>query len=363
MPIGPTDLGEKPDLTVFEMSTNMITSMRALILEAPLQMSLQQVDIPTLGEGELLVKVRAATTCGTDLKAFRRGHPAIPMPGRFGHEYSGTVVAAGPGSKFEVGQDVMGVHSAPCQACYWCRHGQENLCETIVKTMVMGSFAEYIKISSRIANLNVYEKPHDVDFKIASLLEPFACVAQGVQELQKVVSFGRELPKDAKVLIIGPGAIGLMFVAALKLSGIEQVTLAGRNQSRLAVGESFGANAVFLTELHQSDFDIVIECTGQVEIWEKSIDFSRRGGTVMLFGGCASGTRASFDTGRLHYDQITLVSPFHFGTDAVRTAREWIISNKIDLSPIISGSRTLEQAAETFEDLQAGKGIKYVFEP
>src|SRR5580693_6423859 len=100
--------------------------MRSLILEKPGRLSLSELEVPKPGPGEVLIRVEAATTCGTDLKAFRRGHPQIPMPGPFGHEYSGVVVAAGDGAKFAVGEAVMGVHSAPCRHCFWCLHGQEN---------------------------------------------------------------------------------------------------------------------------------------------------------------------------------------------------------------------------------------------
>ena len=332
--------------------------MSALILEAPGSLKLHQVPVPAPGPGELLVKVKATTTCGTDLKAYVRGHPKFPMPGPIGHEYSGIVAAAGEGAPFPVGEAIMGVHSAPCQACFWCLRGQENLCETIMSTMVLGSYAEYLLIPARIAKLNVFSKPNHIPFEIASLLEPFACVAQGISLLP--------LRADSSVLVIGPGAIGLMFVAGLRASGIEDVTLAGRNVTRLALGEKLGATVCQVSDIPTGDptrFDIVIECTGQVEVWEKSVDYSRIGGTVMLFGGCAGGTRASFDTKRLHYDQVALLSPFHFGTAAVRLAREWILGGKIDLAPLITSERTLEEGTQVFEDLRAGKGVKYVFKP
>lgn len=328
--------------------------MQSLVLMAPGALCLTQTAVPEPGPGEVLLRVEAATTCGTDLKAYRRGHPQIPMPGLFGHEYAGTVVAAGAGAAFAVGQAVMGVHSAPCGACRWCLKGQENLCATIMETKVLGSFAEYLRVPARIAAANVFEKPEGLSFAEASLLEPLACVAEGLSRISR----DRSLP----VLIIGPGAIGLMFVAVLRFLGYEDVTLAGRNPARLAVGEALGAKAVHYSDLG-GRFETVVECTGQVAIWEKSVSFAERGGTVMLFGGCPSGTSASFSTARVHYDDLTLVSPFHFGRAAVRQAREWLLSPGFDLSPLLSGERELGQAEEVFEDLEAGRGIKYVFRP
>lgn len=332
--------------------------MRALILEEPGCISLAHAPVPEPGPGEILLRVQAATTCGTDLKAYLRGHPQIPMPGLFGHEYSGTVVATGEGAPFAIGDEVMGVHSAPCQECYWCLRGQENLCESLMATKVLGSYAEYLLIPERIARVNVFRKPAHVPFERASLLEPLSCVAQAISLL----------PQDRadRVLILGPGAIGLMFVAALRHLGYEQVTLVGRNKSRLSVGEAMGAAPLQADRIDQESgrgFDVVIECTGAVEVWEKSLNYSRRGGTVMLFGGCPSGSMAAFDTRRVHYDQISLISPFHFGTEAVRTARRWLLDPAMDLSPLMSGERQLEEGERVFEDLRQGVGIKYVFRP
>ena len=331
------------------------TSMNALVLEEPGCLALRKVRVPEPNPGEVLLRVEAATTCGTDLKAYLRGHPQIPMPGVLGHEYSGTVAAVGSGAPFAVGDAVMGVHSAPCQECHWCLRGQENLCESIMATKVLGSYAEYLLIPERIARLNLFKKPATLPFEMASLLEPLSCVAQAARVMHS-------RPED-RVLIIGPGAIGLMFVAALNQIGVRDITIAGRNKERLEVGEALGATPIHLHQVEKNGFDTVIECTGTIEIWEQSIDYVRRGGTVVLFGGCASGTSVSFETRRVHYDQITLISPFHFGTEAVRTARQWLLNPKMNLEPLVSGYRLLEDGEKTFEDLKAGRGIKYVFKP
>lgn len=333
--------------------------MRSLFLEAPGQISLRETDVPTPAEGELLVRVKAATTCGTDLKAFRRGHPKIPMPGPFGHEYAGIVEAAGEGARFREGEAVMGVHSAPCRGCFWCLRGQENLCDSIMETMVLGSFAEFLLVPARVAALNVFEKPDVLPFAQASLLEPLASVAQGVLELRKM----GVLPSVERALVIGPGAIGLMWLAVLRAEGVENVTVAGRNAERLAVAEAMGARTEPANAIPPLDpgYDLVVEATGQVAVWESSVSHARRGGTVVLFGGPPGGTRASFDTHRLHYDQIALLSPFHLGTAAVTLSREWLLT--LDLSPLISAERPLEEAEATFADLEAGRGIKYAFVP
>lgn len=332
--------------------------MQALMLQEPGCMTMQKVPIPVPGPGEVLIRVVVATTCGTDLKAYLRGHPQIPMPGVFGHEYAGIVHAVGESAPFQVGDEVMGVHSAPCQECFWCESGQENLCEHIMKTKVLGSYAEYLLIPAHIARLNLFHKPKDLSFARASLLEPLACVAHGLSMLRTRVT--------DRVLVLGPGAIGLMFVSALRAMGIHDVTLVGRNPHRLAVGQQMGARTLAWEDVSASvgrGYDAVIECTGRVEIWERAIDFVRRGGQVMLFGGCPTGTQASFDTRRLHYDQITLLSPFHFGTEAVRKAKSWLEDRSLPFDLLISGDRELKDAPQVFEDLTRGLGIKYALRP
>lgn len=285
------------------------------------------------------------------------------MPGLFGHEYSGIVAAVGDDAPFQVGQAVMGVHSAPCQACEWCARDQENLCEKIMATKVLGSYAEYLLVPAHIARLNLFEKPESLSFERAAMLEPLACVAQAIELMQ---------PRpDSRVLVIGPGAIGLMFTAVLgylrqESGGRAQgsVTVAGRNPARLSLAETLGATIRPLADMGEEPiYDLVIECTGREEIWERSLDFVRRGGKVVLFGGCPAGTRVSFDTRRIHYDQIDLISPFHFGTRAVRTARHWLLDPKFDVDLLLSGQRRLAEAAAVFEDLAEGRGIKYVFRP
>lgn len=338
--------------------------MQAAILAAPGKLTIETVPTPSLAPGDVLVKVVAATTCGTDLKAFRRGHPQIPMPGPFGHEYSGIVAGVGSGSpndgpaKFDVGDAVFGVHSAPCGECLWCKRGEENLCETIMDTKVLGTFAEYVRIPKRIADRHLFLKPVNLPFPVAALIEPLACVYQGLQEVTA--------RPDDRVLVVGPGAIGLLFVIALKLRGYENITLAGRNPDRLAVGAALGARTVPIGQLEDligHGFDTVVECTGQKSVWESSLGWVRRGGQVILFGGLPSGTEVSWSAGRLHYDHLHLVSPFHFGSKAVSDAETALVSNPDLFAQLISGSRPLSALEQTLADLEAGKGIKFAITP
>lgn len=315
---------------------------------------MEDVPLGDPGPQGLLVRVVAATTCGTDLKAFLRGHPQIPMPGPFGHEYAGVVVASGPEARFRPGDEVMGVHSAPCLGCRPCQRGQENLCESVMATKVLGTYAGTIAIPGRIASVNVFPKPASLPFEVAACLEPLSCVAHAL-------SLARPRPDD-RVLIVGAGAAALLFAAALRHKGVGSVTVAGRRRQRAEVAERMGARwADWPAE--SGRYDLVVECTGAPEVWEASHERVARGGVLLLYGGCPSGTSARFDTARTHYDEVRIVSPFHFGRSDVATARDWLLTPGFDVQPLLSGERSLGEAAAVFADLAAGVGIKYTFCP
>jgi L-iditol 2-dehydrogenase len=338
--------------------------MRSVILCEPGRLALEERPIPQPGPGEVVVRVRCATTCGTDLKAYLRGHPLIPMPGPFGHEYAGELAAIGSSANgFHEGDAVMGVHSAPCGECFWCQAGQENLCQDIMSTKVLGSFAEYLLLPAPIVARNLYHKPDGMDFRRASLLEPLACVANALDRLTNLA--------EKRVLIVGSGAVAILFNAALRYTGAAEVTIAGRSGERAESLRSQGLNARTVAEISElkdqatdgRGWDLVIEAAGNITAWQTALAAVRRGGTVLLFGGCPAGSLLELETSRLHYDDLTIISPFHFGTKAVRTAREWLQDPLFDPGPLMTGEARLEEASAVFNDLSQGRGIKVAFVP
>lgn len=316
---------------------------------------------PSINHDEVLVKVKAALTCGTDLKAYLRGHPLIPMPGPFGHEFSGIIEEVGNSvNGFKPGDAVMLVHTAPCGECSYCKYGLFNLCEVLPKEMMIGAFAEYIVVKSRVARQNMFLKPEEVEFYEAAFLEPLSCVIHGVKSLLPL--------KDEKVLIIGTGPVGLLFLQVLKTMGIK-VAIMGRNKDKLAVAEKLGADKVYFSKENPMDYtdgfgyDKVVECTGQKEIWLKSIDFVRKGGTVLLFGGLKAGTEVCYDAARIHYDEITLKGAFHYNPEDVKEAANLIQTKRLKLKELITAKFPLSEISIVFEKLSRGEGIKYLIEP
>ena len=338
--------------------------MLANILIKPGKIELREIKTPRPSNGELLIQIKAALTCGTDLKAFQRGHPVIPMPGVFGHEFSGIVAAVGKGVKgFKEGDPIMAVHSAPCQTCRYCKKKDYNLCENIMNTKVLGAFSEYILLPKNIVRQNVFHKPKNISFEEAAFLEPLSCVVHGMSLLN--------IKKDDHSLLIGAGPIGLLHLLLLKEKGAI-VSISDIHTNRLKNAKNFNADFVFKPgKIHtiiknvtdNLGFDYIFECTGMPDVWESAINYVRRGGTVVLFGGCKSGTTVTYDTGRIHYDEITLKGVFHFTPLDVRKAYKLLCKGRLGVSQLISGRYPLFKIQKAFDKIAKGEGIKYAIIP
>lgn len=345
----------------------MDTYMQAVMLLGPRKLSCEELPLPRPRTDEVVLKIEAALTCGTDLKAFLRGHPKWPMPTRFGHEYAGTIAACGR-QVVEVreGDAVMLAPTAPCGACFYCKRDQETLCTSLMETMVLGGYAEYLTVPARVIRTNMFRKPAGLSFAEASLVEPLSCVIHGLQQ--------PTIRPDDTAVVIGAGAFGLLHLVVLRALGVEQVYVVARNPRRAQIARKLGATGIIpcaaeearplVLELTQGrGADLVIECTAQPRVWEEALLLSRPGGQVILFGGCPPGTTVSLDTYRLHYDQVRVFSPFHFTPKAVRQSVDMLISGRIPTHHLISGSYPLSDLPHAFDLLQQGQGIKYAVIP
>jgi L-iditol 2-dehydrogenase len=340
--------------------------MRAGVLVEPGRLEVIDVDRPIAGPDEVVLRVHAALTCGTDLKAFRRGHPKWPMPTRFGHEFSGVLAeVGGQVGRFREGDAVMAAPTGPCGECFWCARRQENLCETIMPEMVLGGYAEYVKLPARVVRSNLYSKPENLSFAEAALLEPLSCVLFGLEET-------RLTPGEVAV-VIGGGAIALLHLIVLRLRGLT-VWVVARNPARAAAARALGATRVFEGSVPDIDAplrdstggrgaDLVIECTGQKDVWEMAPRLARKGAEVILFGGLPAGSRVELDATMIHYDQVRLRSPFHFTPRAVRSAQEMLAQGAFDAGTLLSSTVALDDLPLVFSWMQEGRGIKYVIEP
>jgi L-iditol 2-dehydrogenase len=334
--------------------------MTAAVLYGKEDVKIEKVPIPMVGEGEVLIKVQVALTCGTDLKVFKRGYHArmIVPPAFFGHELAGIIEETGPHVRgFKRGMRVVALNSAPCQQCFYCSKHQENLCEDLLFNN--GAYAEYIRIPRRIVEANMLALPKEVTFEEAALTEPLACVLRGMHET------GVEIGDT--VTVIGAGPIGLMFVQVAKLIGCNVISVVKRDEQVAAAKKAGAGEVVQITKLADPveavraltgnrGSDVVIECVGRPASWEWAVDMVRKGGTVNLFGGCASGTKVQLDTQRLHYSEITIKATFHHTPEAVRRAFALITERKIKSADFISGEAPLSRLQQVLRHMLNGNG-------
>lgn len=343
--------------------------MKAVLFYGPENIKYEDVRLRPLKKGEVLVKIMSALTCGTDVKTYRRGHPVLikSIPSGFGHEFSGVVEKLGEGvTKFSVGDRVVAANSAPCGECFFCKRGEYNLCEHL--DLLNGAYAEYIIVPERIVEKNMLILPDALSFDKAAFCEPLANVVHGVER--------SDIKAGQTVGIIGIGPIGLMFARLAKLKGAN-VIVAGRNPLKLKMAEEF-AHADEIIDLkkypnpekifkeytdEKRGLDLAVECVGLPEIWERIFSCVRPGGTVHFFGGCKSGSTVTFDTTKMHYGDIKLMSVFHHTPKYFRQALDYIASGDVEVEKLITNTLSLKDVEFAMKQHIEGKAIKFLIKP
>ena len=338
----------------------MNSHMMAAVLYGKEHLQVEPVAVPTIGSGDILVRVKVALTCGTDVKVFRRGYHArmIVPPAVFGHELAGDVVAVGEGvRRFSIGQRVVAANSAPCDDCYFCKRDLQNVCEDLLFNN--GAYAEYIRIPARIVERNTYLIPEGVGYQDAALIEPLACVVKGFED---------SAPRAGdSVAIIGLGPIGLMFVKLAKLAGCRVVAV-GRRQTQLDRAAALGADDLVVAGEHGDPVqairamtqgrgvDAAIEAVGKPQTWQWAVNMVRRGGTVNFFGGCPNDSKVNLDTALLHYSEITCKASFHHTPAYIQKALDLVCAGHITAGFFVNREEPLANLLEVMRHLMSHNG-------
>ena len=350
----------------------MPETMLAVRFYEPGKLKAEQVPVPKAERGEIIVRSSVALTCGTDVKMYKRGHVLAKPPVIVGHEFAGTITAIGGGvSRFSVGMKVVAVNSAPCNKCFYCLMHQPNLCERLNDCLVgftwPGTYAEYVRIPERIVQQNTFQIPEGVALDEVASLEPLACVVHGWE-----LTGG--FPTGGTAVIIGGGPIGILHSQLARLNGASRVVLCDIVQDRLLEAKKVGVDVTINTTtedpvarvLELTDrrgADMVVEAVGRRETWELAPRLARKGGTVLLFGGCASGTQASFEAEKIHYGELHIQGSFHHTPAAVERAFRLIASGRVSIKPLISHEMALDRAEEALQLMGNGKALKIALRP
>ena len=260
-------------------------------------------------------------------------------------------------TNFTVGQRVVAANSAPCEACYFCRRGLQNLCEDLLFNN--GAYAEYIRIPARIVERNTYLIPSHVGYQDAALVEPLACVIRGFEETS---------PREGDTIAItGLGPIGLMFVKLAKLYGCRVIAV-GRRKTQLDRAAALGADELVVGDDASNPVkairamtggrgvDIAIEAVGKPQTWEWAVNMVRRGGTVNFFGGCPNDSTIQLDTALLHYSEITCKASFHHTPAYIQKALELVCAGHITAGFFVNREEPLANLLEVMRHLMSHNG-------
>jgi len=340
--------------------------MRAVVFHGPEDLRDEVVPVPEPARGEIVLRIDAALTCGTDVKVRRRGHPVmIPrVPTVFGHEFAGTVTAVGAGvSRVREGDRVAAANSAPCGECRPCLARRPNLCEDLL--FVNGAYGEYIALPPRLVAKNIVRLQR-VTAARAAFAEPLACALLGIARAR--------LEAGHTLAVFGHGPLGclLAMVAGARKCRVILVGKAGWRLGRvraLGIGECIDATATTDVVAHLKAMtdgrgpDITIDATGHPEVWEQAVAAVGRGGSVVFFGGCAPGTSVRVDTRRAHYEELTLLGAFHHTPELIRQAVEALETGAVAPDGLVTHRMRLDGVHTALDLMQRGDALKVLIEP
>ena len=339
--------------------------MKAAVLTAPNQISLSEVATPQPNQGDLLIRVRAATICGTDIRIYRgRKTAGVRYPSVLGHEFAGEVIDTGGHASLNVGDRVSLCPFIACGHCHLCKTGRENLCTqgTAVGYEIDGAFAEVIRIPAQaVAAGNVRVLPDGMSFEEAALVEPLSCIVNGQNKVN--------VSNADTVVVLGVGPIGLMHVHVARLRGAKRIIVSDPSAHRREAALKAGANIAIdptkedlvdrvKKETDGRGADVVICAIGIAALARQATELAAYGGRISLFAGYSKGEMAEMDVNAIHYRELTVTGAFGQSRRDFDRAFDMVASGQLDLKPMITHRFALKDIAEALAVAEGGAAIK-----
>lgn len=347
--------------------------MLALLYHGPDDLRVEEVPIPQIGPDEILLRVSAASICGTDLRIWHGGHRKYP-PGTLripGHEVTGEVAGVGDNIQdLKAGQRVFVAPNMGCGHCRQCISGNNNRCANYAALGVTldGAFAEFMRVpAAAVLQGNVMPLADSLAAEVAALIEPFACVLRG----QRALAI---LPGDV-VLVMGAGPIGIMHMLLARLSGASKVLVSELQEERLLQAKRLGADrvidlekediqAVIEVESEGQGADVVIVAAPSHQGQESALSLAAIGGRINFFGGLPKDRPTiNFDSNLVHYKELMVTATTACSTSDCRQAAAIVNSGRIDLLPLISARYALKDALPAFQAAEDRHSLKVVMKP
>jgi L-iditol 2-dehydrogenase len=326
---------------------------------------IEEVPTPSIGSGELLVKVLASGICGSDVMEWYRIKKA---PRVLGHETGGEIIKVGSGvDRYKIGDRVFVSHHVPCNSCQYCLNGYHTLCDTLRSTNFdPGGFAEYIRVPSIHVDRGVFLLPDEISFEDAVFIEPLACVMRG----QRLARF----KPGQTVFVIGSGISGVLHIALARASGAGRIIASDISEYRLQAARRFGADeAIHAREVNPSKIretnhgrltDLVIVCAGTISAYIQALQSVDRGGTVLCFAPLEPGLSFVFPFFDFWNDGITLLSTYGGSPVDIATAIELIMAQRLPLREMITHRLPLTETGLGFQLVSEAKdSMKVIVEP
>ncbi len=326
---------------------------------------LEEMPVPAIGPGELLVRVRASGICGTDVMEWYRMKKA---PLVLGHEIAGEVVRVGDGvERYGVGDRVFVSHHVPCNSCRYCLSGHHSVCDTLRQTHFdPGGFAEYLRVPKINVELGTFLLPDELSFEEGSFIEPVACVVRG----QRMAG----LLAGQSVLVIGSGISGLLHVQMARSRNAACVVATDINDYRLRAAKEFGADAALhasedvptrLREINEGRLaDLVIVCSGAMPAVQQALDLVERGGTLLFFAPTAAGVSVPIPLYEFWRNEITVTTSYAASPQDIAEAIQWIRARRVRVREMITHRLSLAEAGLGFQLVaEAQDSIKVVIDP
>lgn len=339
--------------------------MRVAVYYNNRDIRIEEVSVPEIGAGEILLRVQASGVCGSDVMEWYR-LPKAPIV--LGHEVSGDVVKVGDGVKhFKEGDRVMATHHVPCNTCYFCLRGNHSACSTLRMTSFdPGGFSEFVRLPAINVDRGVFLLPEEVSFDEGTFIEPLGCVIRG----QRVARFR----SASTVLIIGCGIAGLLHLQLAKAQGAGRIIASDINDFKLDAAKRFGADAVInanddigskLREVNDGRLaDLVIVCTGARSAIEQSLGLVEQSGTILFFAPSDPGATIEIPFNELWWSGITTTSSYAAAPYDLGLALDFIRSGRVNVREMVTHRLPLAETGTGFKLVaESRESIKVIIEP
>lgn len=325
---------------------------------------LEELPKPSIGKGELLVKIQASGICGSDVMEWYRIKNA---PLVLGHEVAGVIEEAGEEmNSFQQGDRVVVTHHVPCNTCRYCLNGHHSTCETLRTTNFdPGGFAEFVRVPKINTERGVFPLPKNVSFEEGSFIEPLATVVRGQRLAQ--------LKPGQTVLVLGSGISGVMHIQLAKALGAGTIIATDVEEFRLDFAKQFGADETIkatenvpekIKELHGRKADVVIVCTGATSAAEQAFHAVDRGGTILFFAVPPPDKIVNIPLNELWKNEVKVLTTYGGPPQDMHTALELIRTGKVDVEEMITHRLPLERIQEGFRLMTEGKeSLKVIIQP